>query len=142
MVLPWEYFIKLVSEAIMLPQFQVSPLDEVAAAAVVTKATIRAAGFLQVSGRELGAIVGLSNASVSRMKSNGYRLEGKSFELSLLFIRMYRSLDAIMAGDSAAASSWLRNSNLALNEKPIELVQKIEGLMRTVNYLDSRRAAV
>ena len=40
------------------------------------------------------------------------RAEDKSFELALLFIRLFRSLDAIVGGDEAVARAWLRNENL------------------------------
>lgn len=66
----------------------------------------------------------------------------KSFELAVLFVRLYRSLDGIVAGDDKVASDWLRNKNSVLNAIPLELIQTISGLANVIEYLDSRRAIV
>lgn len=113
-------------------------------AEVVTKAALRAAKLLCLSNKILANILGVSEATVSRMKRGGYSLQKgqKPFELAVLFIRLYRSLDAIVAGDDAIARSWLRNENLVLGEKPITRVQSITGLFNVIEYLDARRAIV
>jgi predicted transcriptional regulator len=110
---------------------------------VLTKATIRAAERLGISQKTLGNIVGLSEPVVSRMKNGEYMIaRGKSFELATLFVRLYRSLDAIVGGDEAAARKWMKSGNLALNGTPIDLIQKVYGLTYVVQYLDSRRAVI
>jgi hypothetical protein len=113
-----------------------------AAPAVVTKAVVRAAERLDVSNRLLAAVLGLSEATVSRMGAGSYELAAasKPFELAVLFIRLFRSLDAITGGDSAVARAWLRNDNTALGAAPISLVTSVSGLVNVVGYLDARRA--
>ena len=66
----------------------------------------------------------------------------KPFELAILFVRLYRSLDSIMSGDDAVAADWLRNKNTALNGVPLELIQSVSGLVDVIAYLDARRAIV
>jgi hypothetical protein len=112
--------------------------------AVVTKATLRAAAALGISNKGLGRIIGLSEASVSRMGSGGYTLSpaDKPFELSVLFVRLFRGLDAIAHGDATVARRWLDSENAALGGRPILLIQSIPGLLRAVSYLDARRAQV
>src|SRR6478609_1343107 len=81
---------------------------------VLTKATIRAAEKLRLSQKVLARIVGVSEAVVSRMSGGAYSLErttGKPFELAVLFVRAYRSLDAIVGGDDSSASAWILNNN-------------------------------
>lgn len=63
-----------------------------------------------------------------------------AFELAALFIRLFRSLDAITAGDSQVARAWLRNENRALGGRPIDQIQTISGLTHDLAYLDSQRA--
>jgi transcriptional regulator with XRE-family HTH domain len=111
---------------------------------VLTKATLRAASRLGLSSKALAAVIGVSEATVSRMRSGGYTLQGgqKSFELATLFVRLYRSLDAIVGGDDAVAGRWLRNRNLALQAEPLSLIQTVPGLMNVIQYLDARRALV
>jgi Protein of unknown function (DUF2384) len=110
--------------------------------AVATKAVLRAAGRLGVSNKALGRIIGVSEATVSRMGSGSYALTAgdKPFELAVLFIRLFRALDAIADGDEAVASAWLRNENVALGGMPIAQIQTVSGLVHVLGYLDARRA--
>ncbi len=111
---------------------------------VVTRGVLRAAGRLGVSNKALAAIIGLSEASVSRMGSGTYTLApgDKAFDLSVLFLRLFRALDAIVAGDDAAARAWLRNDNTALGGAPLTMMQSIPGLVHVLAYLDARRGLV
>ena len=112
-------------------------------AGVLTKATIRASERLAISQKVLGNIIGLSEAVISRMKNGEYVIAGgKSFELAVLFVRFYRSLDVIVGGDEAAARKWVKSNNLALEGTPIDLIQKVYGLIHVVQYLDSKRAVI
>ena len=110
--------------------------------AVVTRAALRAAGRLGVSNKALGRIIGLSEATVSRMGSGAYTLSrgDKAFELAVLFIRLFRSLDAIAGGDEAVATAWLKNEHLTLGDRPLALIQSVPGLVHVLGYLDARRA--
>jgi hypothetical protein len=111
---------------------------------VVTKAALRAASQLGMTNKAFANVVGLSEATVSRMRSNAYELQPdqKAYELALLFVRLYRSLDAIVGGDDAVAGAWLANRNTALRGEPLSLIQTVPGLMNVIQYLDSRRALV
>jgi DNA-binding XRE family transcriptional regulator len=110
--------------------------------AIVAKATLRAAEQLCISQSILAKIIGISESSLSRMASNAYDLDkrSKSYELALVFIRLFRSLDAIMGGDRAVCCEWIVNNNTALNARPVDLIQSITGLMNVVSYLDAKRA--
>jgi DNA-binding XRE family transcriptional regulator len=113
-------------------------------AAVITKAAVNAADRLGLSARTLAAVIGVSEATVSRMKRQDLNLErgSKSFELAILLVRLFRSLDAIVGGDEAVARQWLRNRNLALGAAPVEKIISISGLTDVLAYLDARRAIV
>jgi hypothetical protein len=112
--------------------------------AVVTKAVLRAADRLGLSNKSLAAIVGVSEATVSRMGSGVYTLApgDKAFELSVLFLRLFRALDAMTDGDENVARAWLRNENAVLGGAPVSIIQSIPGLVHAVAYLDARRALV
>ena len=113
-------------------------------AAVVTKAALRAAERLGMTARSFAAVIGLSEATVSRMRAGDYLLRPgeKSFELALLFVRLYRSLDAIVGGDDQVAGAWIRNRNTLLDDEPLSLIQTVPGLLNVLQYLDARRAVV
>jgi uncharacterized protein (DUF2384 family) len=111
---------------------------------VVTKAALRAAERLQIKNTVLAKILGISEPTISRMRRGIYFLEPeqKAFELAVLLIRLYRSLDGIVAGDDKIAADWLRNKNNVLDGSPLDLVQTVSGLTYVIDYLDSRRAIV
>ncbi|GGG42499.1 antitoxin Xre/MbcA/ParS toxin-binding domain-containing protein [Chelatococcus composti] len=111
---------------------------------VLTKALLRAADRLDITARALAGIVGLSEATVSRMKRGDYVLEAgtKTFELSVLFVRLFRSLDAIVGGDETVARAWLRNPNTLLGARPLDRIGTVAGLVDVIAYLDARRALV
>jgi hypothetical protein len=127
-----------------MPALAVNPDVPPGAAAILTKAVLNAADKLNVKASALAPILGVSEATVSRMKRGDYRLdaETKAFELGVLFVRLFRSLDAIVGGDEAAARAWLANRNLALGGKPIEQIRTVAGLIDVIAYLDARRAPI
>lgn len=110
--------------------------------AVAAKALLRAAELLGMTAKELSPVVGLSEASLSRLKrpDGAGALSGKAYELSLLFVRLYRSLDALTGGDDAVSRRWMRVENLALGGVPAERIRTIDGLTHVLAYLDARRA--
>jgi transcriptional regulator with XRE-family HTH domain len=109
---------------------------------VLTKAALRAADRLGLSGRQLAGIVGVSEATVSRWKRGDSLLESgsKPFELAALLVRTFRSLDAITGGDEAVARRWLASPNTALAARPVERMMQLQGLVDVATYLDARRA--
>jgi hypothetical protein len=116
--------------------------DPLADAAVVTKAAVRAADRLGLSNRTLARILGVSEATVSRMGAGAYLLKrgDKAFEVALLFLRMFRALDALAGGDEQVSRAWLRHDNLALGGVPAVRIESLAGLIDVVGYLDADRA--
>ncbi|GLS33390.1 RNA polymerase, sigma 54 subunit, RpoN/SigL [Mesorhizobium albiziae] len=112
--------------------------------AVITKAALRAADQLDVTARTFAAVIGVSEATVSRMRKQEFALEQgtKPFELAVLFVRLFRSLDAITGGDETVSRAWLKSFNTALDGKPLEKILTIVGLVDVIAYLDARRALV
>ena len=107
---------------------------------VLTKATLAAAERLGVRNRQLAAIIGTSEASVSRL-SSGRTLdpESKEGELALMFLRVYRSLDALVGGDDIKSRAWLHAANDHVGGVPAERIRTVEGLVDVVQYLDAMR---
>ncbi|AVO42450.1 antitoxin Xre-like helix-turn-helix domain-containing protein [Simplicispira suum] len=109
---------------------------------VLAKATIRASQLLGLSGAALARTVGLSEPTVSRILKGDKAIDpaSKEGELALLLVRVYRSLDALVGTDDGKRQTWMQSHNRALGGKPIQLVQKAEGLVATLHYLDGMRA--
>jgi hypothetical protein len=110
------------------------------AADVLSRATLAAAERLGVRSRQLAQVIGSSEASVSRLRSGrALEAESKEGELALLFLRLYRSLDALVGGDDAKARLWLHAANDHLGGVPSERIRTVEGLVDVVQYLDAMR---
>lgn len=111
-------------------------------AKVLTKAFIRLVELLQLSRQEVSAIIGLSEASLSRLFS-GQKSQldphSKEGQLAILLIRLFRSLDTLFGSNAEQCRIWLRSPNKHLAATPIELIKSIEGLVRCIQYLDAMR---
>jgi hypothetical protein len=109
-------------------------------AAVLAKALLAAAARLGLRGRALATVLGASEASVSRLQSGrGIEPTSKEGELALLFLRLYRALDAITGGDDSRSREWLHAPNNHLAGVPAERIRTVEGLVDVVQYLDAMR---
>ena len=113
------------------------------AAPVLTRALLRAADNLLISQKDLAEILGVSAASVSRL-SRGRTVdpETKEGELAVLFVRVFRSLDALTGGDRKAARKWLCADNYHLGGVPSELLKTVMGLVYVAEYLDAMRGKI
>ncbi|MEP7276029.1 MAG: antitoxin Xre/MbcA/ParS toxin-binding domain-containing protein [Betaproteobacteria bacterium] len=111
------------------------------AAAVLSRATVRAAQLLGLAQRALAGVLGISEATASRLCAGKYVLSrdrAKEWELAVLLVRLFRSLDALW-GHGDAARTWLASENSALGAPPAELLPSVAGLVRVVTYLDNAR---
>jgi hypothetical protein len=107
---------------------------------VLRKAVVNAASRLGLRQRQLAAVLGASEASVSRLQ-RGRALSSttKEGELAILFLRLYRGLDTLVGGDDARARAWLHAPNAHLGGVPAERMTSVQGLVDVVEYLDAMR---
>jgi hypothetical protein len=116
------------------------PSVEPEPATVLAKAALAAAARLGVRNKQLGEIIGTSEASVSRLRSGrGLDPSRKEGEIALLFLRLYRSLDALVGGDDVKARNWLHSANDHIGGVPADRIRTVEGLVNVVQYLDAMR---
>lgn len=111
-------------------------------AATLSKAVVRAAALLGLNQAALAEVLGVSGATASRLVGGTYRVaptRKREWEFALLFVRMYRSLAALVGNDEDART-WLRHENLALGARPVDLIRGAEGLVRVLHYLDASRS--
>jgi hypothetical protein len=110
------------------------------AAVVLAKATLSAARRLGLTNRELAAVLGSSEASVSRLSGDrALRAGSAEAALALLFLRLFRSLDAVTGGDESKARAWFASPNHHLGGVPADRIRTVEGLVDVVQYLDAIR---
>jgi uncharacterized protein (DUF2384 family) len=111
---------------------------------ILTVAVAKVADIWGLSNAKLGAVLGLSPATASRLRSNQTKLDpvSKSFEAGQFLVRLFRSLDALMGSDDTAARSWLNSANLDLEARPTDLIDSFKGLIKVCDYVDAYRARV
>ncbi|MEO0688722.1 MAG: MbcA/ParS/Xre antitoxin family protein [Pseudomonadota bacterium] len=111
---------------------------------VLTSAIARIAEFWGLTNPKLGAILGVSESTASRLRSAKAQLDpaSKSFEAAQFLLRLFRSLDALLGSDDMSARAWLTTANLDLDARPIDLVDSFKGLITVCDYVDAHRARV
>lgn len=112
---------------------------------VLTRAFVRTVELLGISQKDVGRILGISPASASRLLTQQTRTinpDSKEGELALLFLRMFRSLDALVDGDLASSRAWLRAENSHVGGVPLTLTHSVEGLVHVIEYLDAMRGKI
>lgn len=111
---------------------------------VITKAFLRAVERLDMSRSEIALVLGISEASLTRLFQGGRAIEAESKEgeIALYFLRLYRSLDTLFGGDRENSVKWFKSSNVHLGGIPIEIVKSIGGLIEITGYLDAMRGKV
>lgn len=111
---------------------------------LLTAAISKIATFWGLSNVKLSSVLGLSEATISRLRSGKTFLDpaSKSFEAGQFLLRLFRSLDALMGSDDDAAKSWLTSHNLDLEARPIDLIDSFKGLLTVCDYVDAHRARV
>ncbi len=114
--------------------------EPVDSAVVLTKALLRASRRLDLQQKSLAPVLGVSAASLSRLsQGRSIRPETKEGELAILFVRLFRSLDALLGGDEEASRQWFNAPNAHLGGVPAELIRTVPGLVHVVEYLDAMR---
>ncbi len=76
-------------------------------AAILTKATLRAARALGLTQADVGAIIGRDRTSLRR----GIDPDSKAGELAALLIRVYRALYVLVGGEGDAMRHWMSTEN-------------------------------
>jgi transcriptional regulator with XRE-family HTH domain len=109
---------------------------------VLTRAVLRAADRLGLSQRDLAAVLGVSPSTLSRLPRRPLDPQSNEGQLAIDFVRLYRSLDALLDGDTGKARAWLFAENHHLGGIPAELIRTIRGLVHVVEYLDAMRGKV
>lgn len=115
--------------------------DRSAESRVLAQALLRAAALMDLPGRAVSEIVGISASSFSRIRNGKLRLDpaAKEGQLALLLLRVFRSVDAIFGSNNEAVRGWLRSENRHLAGVPLELLRTPQGLVHVADYLDAMR---
>lgn len=109
-------------------------------AQLLLQAVLRAADELELSRTALARVLGKDRSTLAR--TTGIDPTSKTGELALLLIRLYRSLSVLVGNDRKLLRHWFHTANRHTGGVPAELVQRTEGLVEIVQYLDAMRAPI
>ncbi len=111
------------------------------AAGVLTRAVLRASEILGLAQKDVAGVLGVSPASLSRLYKGSRLIDPKSKEgeIAVLFLRVFRSLDALMGGSQEKSRRWLHAENDHLGGAPVRLIETVPGLVHVLEYLDAMR---
>ena len=107
---------------------------------LLLQAVLRAAAELELSRTALARVLGKDRSTLNRAK--GIEPTSKTGELALLLIRLYRSLSVFVGNDRRQLRHWFHTANRHTGGLPAEQVQRTEGLVEIVQYLDAMGAPI
>jgi hypothetical protein len=107
---------------------------------LLLQAVSRVADELNLSRTALARVLGKDRTTLTRAK--GIDPASKTGELALLLIRVYRSLSVLVGNDRQLLRHWFHTANRHTGGVPAEQVQRTEGLVAIVQYLDAMRAPI
>jgi hypothetical protein len=107
---------------------------------LLLQAVLRAANELELNRTALARVLGKDRSTLNRAK--GIDPASKTGELALLLIRLYRSLSALVGHDRLQLRHWFHTANRHTGGVPAEQVQRTEGLVEVVHYLDAMCAPI
>src|SRR5260370_3153274 len=110
-------------------------------AQVLTRALLRAAEILAMPQKDLANVLGVSPASLSRLSKGSRPVapQSKEGELAILFLRVFRGLDALVGGSKDKSQGWFHAENVHFKGVQAQLVQTVPGLAHVSVYLNAMR---
>jgi hypothetical protein len=108
-------------------------------AALVSKATLRAAAHLGLPDPVLATILGLSASAVEQVRENQTSLiqDWRTLERAGPLLRLSRALDRCLGGDPEAAGSWMRSHNTGFGARPLDVLQTANGPQRVLDRVQT-----
>jgi hypothetical protein len=103
---------------------------------ILAQATYAAAQQLGISKAEVARVVGRDRTTIDR---SGLNPDSKAGELALIFVRIYRSLFALMGGDEENMKHFMTTPNRGTGGVPGCQIQEVGGLVKVCEYLDAIR---
>jgi uncharacterized protein (DUF2384 family) len=110
---------------------------------VLSTAVAETARRLELKTGDLGDIIGISQSSASRLVRGQFFLaeNSKQWEMAALLVRLYRGLASIVGNSDELARGWLESPNRAFAEqRPIDIIKRVDGLVLACEYVDAHRA--
>lgn len=109
---------------------------------IVATALKRAGQFMGIKTSVLAEILNVSISTLNRDFQNGIEPDTLKGKVSLMIIRMYRSLCVISGNNDRFIKHFLNTENTYFRQAPIDAIRSLEGLVEVNQYLDAMRGKV
>jgi len=100
---------------------------------VLKKVLLNASKEMGISIANLEKIIGINSDA---LKYEDIDPESKSGELSLMLIRCYNNLNALVGSNKEHIQHWMHTQNIGTQDIPAEQLSKLDDLVRLAGYLD------
>jgi len=109
---------------------------------LVSNGILSACNDLNLPGKVVARILGISEATASRLRKGTWKLQegSKAYELALALLRIHHALKSKMGDNRERMRAWLRERNVALGGVPMELLDRIQGLFGVLFLLERKEA--
>ena len=111
--------------------------------AVLSEAISKLQEKWELTNKDIAEVIGKDTSFITRLHQGKTHInpDDKTGQLSLLLIRIFRSLGAFLGDRMHVQQEWLKAHNYAFNNSPLNAMKTIEGINQVVMYLDHMRGA-
>ncbi|VAW46563.1 hypothetical protein MNBD_GAMMA02-1683 [hydrothermal vent metagenome] len=109
---------------------------------IVSTALKNATESMGLSQTQVASILMVDKSTLSRSLKSGIEPLSLKGQVSLLIIRMYRSLFALSGDNKKFMNHFLQTPNKAFGAAPLELLKTLDGLVQVNQYLDAMRGKI
>lgn len=109
--------------------------------AVLGKAVLRAAEHLHLSQSQLAIVLSMDVVAITQLQNQPeIDPNSKQGKLALMLIRLYQALYTLTGGDRAWMQHFLTSENRMTRGIPVHQIETMDGLISTLNFVESMRA--
>ena len=103
---------------------------------ILATALKRASSLMGISNSLLAKILKIDINTLSTIFKNGINPDSQKGQVSALIVRIYKSLSQLSGNDKNYIQHFLYNENKYFRNKPINVMETIDGLILINKYLD------
>ena len=104
---------------------------------ILATALKRASSLMGISNSSLAKILKIDTNTLSRIFENGINPDSQRGHASTLIVRIYKSLSQLSGNDNNYIQHFLFSENRYFRNKPINVMETIDGLILINKYLDT-----
>jgi hypothetical protein len=110
---------------------------------VLLKALLNASDEIGLNSSELSDALGVKRSSLTEMKTQGIiELDSKEGERAIYIIDLARKLSTLTNSDKDWVRAFMHSDNKGTGGIPAKQIATLDGLVKTLRYVDAMRGSV